>query len=267
MDEIFVENYKVIACHGVNEEEKTEPQPFVFSAKIGYDMTRAAASDDIRDAVSYASVCKVIKDIAEKNSFNLLERLATECAYALFETFEKIETIKIWVNKPKAPMNGVFDGVGVKRSFRRVQAIVAMGSSEGDKKGYLDAAADKMDEIRGVRVEAVSSYMETEPWGGAAKNMFLNAAALIETYLQPEALLCELQRIEAECGRVRDVRWGDRTLDLDIVFYGDEIVSTRDLSIPHPEWSERDFVLGPVCEIAPSFLDPVSRKRVSDYKK
>ena len=116
---------------------------------------------------------------------------------------------------------------------------------------------------RAFPVKKVSSYIETPPYGGVAGNTFLNACAEIETYLPPHALLCELQKIEQEGERTRELRWGDRTLDIDIIFYGRQIICDDVLTVPHADYANRAFVLAPLAQIAPSFICPLSGKTVA----
>ena len=97
-----------------------------------------------------------------------------------------------------------------------------------------------------------------------AKNRFLNCAVKIKTYLTPRKLLAEINRIEAECERVRQKRWDDRTLDIDIIFYGNEIINDDNLTVPHREYQMRDFVLIPLKEIAPDFVCPLKKCRISE---
>ncbi|MCD8287074.1 MAG: 2-amino-4-hydroxy-6-hydroxymethyldihydropteridine diphosphokinase [Clostridia bacterium] len=265
MDTVFIKGLKIDACHGVNEDEKRFAQPFVIDMEIGYDMTEAARSDAIEMAVSYSVVCKIITDVVKSNKYNLIETLATECAYAVLDRIPAVQTITVTVGKPKAPIKGaIFETVGVTRRFERVTAYLALGSSLGDRKANLDMAVRKLTETRGIKVKRRSTYIESEPYGGVAKNKFFNAAVEISTYLTPHTLLTELNRIEAECGRTRTVKWGDRTLDIDIIFYGNEVIRDADLIVPHPEYMKRDFVLAPLKAIAGDYFCPVCNKRVRD---
>lgn len=258
---IFVDNLEITACHGVNADEKVNPQRFIVDAEIESGFAAAASSDDVADTVNYSSVCKVIAATVTGNCFNLIEKLACECAFALMENFSP-ERVAVTVNKPDAPMNCKFGNVGVRAEFARERVFLSLGSSLGDKKGYLDAAIRKLGATRGIKVERVSSYVETEPYGGVAVHKFLNAAAEIDTWLPPLWLLDEIHRIESECGRVRDKRWDDRTLDIDIIFYGDRVINERTLTVPHPEYATRSFVLEPLKEIAGGFICPIMKKHV-----
>ena len=94
--------------------------------------------------------------------------------------------------------------------------------------------------------------------------MYLNAAAVIETDLDPRELLMALQTIEVQFGRVRSVRWGERTLDLDLLLFGKQIVSTAELTVPHPRLRVRRFVLEPLAEVAPEFVDPITMRTIAE---
>lgn len=263
MGTVFVKGLEISACHGVNPEEKVTPQPFVFDAEMEEDISLAAASDGLADAVNYSEVCKIITGVAQSGCFNLIEKLVWECAFAVLEKFP-VNRICLTVNKPQAPMKRKFESVGVRLELKREKVCLALGSSVGDRRAALDGALSKLAATRGIYVKKCSSYIETEPYGGVAKNKFLNAAAEVETYLPPRVLLRELHRIEQECGRVREKHWDDRTLDIDIIFYGDKIICDDELTVPHPEYAKRAFVLQPLSEIVPNFVCPIMKKRVKD---
>jgi 2-amino-4-hydroxy-6-hydroxymethyldihydropteridine diphosphokinase len=120
-------------------------------------------------------------------------------------------------------------------------AYVALGSNLGDRDGYLARARQALAAIPGTRVIAISAVEETEPIGPVEQGPYLNQMVALETELPPRALLTELHRIEREAGRIRDVRWGPRTLDLDIVRYEQQTANDEDLAVPHPAESSRDF--------------------------
>ena len=124
-----------------------------------------------------------------------------------------------------------------------------------------------MDETRGCQVEKVSSYLVTEPYGGVEQDDFLNACLCLKTYLSPEELLKRLHEIEQDAHRERIVRWGPRTLDLDILFYDNFTCNSRTLTIPHVDMHNRLFVLQPLVEIAPWWVHPWKGKSVSELYK
>jgi 2-amino-4-hydroxy-6-hydroxymethyldihydropteridine diphosphokinase len=138
-----------------------------------------------------------------------------------------------------------------------VTAYIALGSNLGDRRENLDRALQLLRERPGVSVTRVSSYHETEPVGGPpGQGLYLNAAAEVQTDLAPEELLQALLKVEADMGRVRQERWGPRTIDLDLLFYGDRVEHTDRLTLPHPRLHERAFVLEPLAEIAPAVVHP-----------
>ena len=134
-------------------------------------------------------------------------------------------------------------------------AFIGLGSNMGDSRDLLRRAVVLLG--REVRVRKVSSLYRTEPVGHREQEDFLNAVAEIETDRSPEELLRLCSSVEDELGRERTVRWGPRTIDLDLLLYGDRIVSTPSLTIPHPRMAERGFVLVPLAEIAPQAVHPV----------
>jgi 2-amino-4-hydroxy-6-hydroxymethyldihydropteridine diphosphokinase len=143
-------------------------------------------------------------------------------------------------------------------------ACIALGSNLGDRQGTLEGAIAALGGTRGVVVRKVSSFHQTEPVGGPpGQGPFLNAAAVLETTLDPFGLLHVLQAIEERFGRTRTVRWGERTLDLDLLLFDEQIVTTAELAIPHPRMATRRFVLEPLAEIAPDAVDPVSRQTIA----
>jgi 2-amino-4-hydroxy-6-hydroxymethyldihydropteridine diphosphokinase len=144
-------------------------------------------------------------------------------------------------------------------------ACIGLGSNLGDRRATLEGAIAALARTTGVHVQKVSSFHETEPEGGPpGQGKYLNAAALIETNLDAHGLLGVLQQIEARFGRVRIVRWGERTLDLDLLLFADQIISTLELTIPHPRLRVRRFVLEPLAEVAPESVDPVSKRTIAD---
>ncbi|RPH50634.1 MAG: 2-amino-4-hydroxy-6-hydroxymethyldihydropteridine diphosphokinase [Planctomycetota bacterium] len=139
-----------------------------------------------------------------------------------------------------------------------VLAYVGLGSNLGDRRALIAGALDRLQPRR------VSSIVETEPWGVTDQPRFLNAVAEIETELAPGALLDRLLDLERDLGRVRTERWGPRTIDLDLLLYGDRQVSTPSLTLPHPRLHERLFVLEGLAELCPDLRVPGLDRAVRD---
>lgn len=135
---------------------------------------------------------------------------------------------------------------------------IGLGSNLGDKSEALRKAVSMLG--KAGRITAVSSFYSTEPIGYPDQEEFVNAVVELETELSPLALLAACHVIEDELGRRRIVHWGPRTIDLDILLYGDQKIDTGELTVPHPLMAERRFVLVPLCEIAPRAVHPVLRK-------
>jgi 2-amino-4-hydroxy-6-hydroxymethyldihydropteridine diphosphokinase len=131
-----------------------------------------------------------------------------------------------------------------------VTCYLGLGSNLGNRRKNIRAAIRKISALKNTEVIKSSRIIESEPAGGpAGQGKFLNAALKIRTRLSPSTLLKELKSIEKELGRKKTVRFGPRTIDLDILFYGDKIVNTKVLKIPHPRMFERDFVLRSLSEV------------------
>src|SRR5437868_12322896 len=137
-------------------------------------------------------------------------------------------------------------------------AYIALGSNLGEREDYLSRARRALASLPRTRLIAESSVEETEPIGPVPQGAYLNQMVLLETELEPRELLVRLHAIEVERGRVRTVRWGPRTLDLDIVRFGDRTVRDPDLSIPHPELPNRDFWLREIAELDAEAPRPTS---------
>lgn len=262
--EIEIRRLKVVCCHGALDSEKTQPQPFYISALLEGDLWEAAQNDELEKTVNYADVCLILEQTAENNSYNLIEKLNYECAFAVLENFPKVTAVTITVEKPQAPVMQEVENLSVTHKYKRETCYLSIGSSMGDRKGYLDFAVLKLSGTRGITVEKVSDYIETQPYGGAAENLFLNGAVKISTFLPPRALLNVIHGIEAAAGRTREIRWGDRTLDIDIIFYGRQIICDDDLIVPHPDYANRGFVLTPLKQICGNFVCPVRKTEINN---
>jgi len=131
------------------------------------------------------------------------------------------------------------------------QVYIGFGSNLGDRRATIQAALTALPQTTGGHVLAVSRLYETAPWGVTDQPPFLNGVALLDTPLTPPDLLAALQGLEAAAGRHAGPRWGPRPLDLDILLYDDQTLSTPTLTIPHPRLLERRFVLQPLADLWP----------------
>jgi 2-amino-4-hydroxy-6-hydroxymethyldihydropteridine diphosphokinase len=142
--------------------------------------------------------------------------------------------------------------------------FIGMGSNIGDRRGYIQAALEKISKVPSTIVVKRSSVYETEPVGKKNQPDFLNLVAEIDTNLKPEDLLAELKSVEKMLGRTGIERWGPREIDIDILYFGSQIVRADEFEIPHAEVAKRRFVLVPLAEIAPNFKDPLRNKSMAD---
>ena len=144
-----------------------------------------------------------------------------------------------------------------------IDAYLGLGSNLGDRESMLRAAIAALEATPGVRVTAISSLYETPPWGPVPQGPYLNACVGIATSLSARKVLELSLAIERDHGRERAVRWGPRTLDIDVLLYGEEAIDEEGLIVPHPRMTERAFVLVPLAEIAPDLV--VSGEAISRY--
>ena len=265
MDKIKIENLEVFAHHGVFPEENKLGQKFLVSATL-YTETRAAGkNDDLTESIHYGEVCQFINSYMKVHTYQLIERVAETLAEELLLNTPGLERVELEVKKPWAPVGLSLESVSVEICRGWHTAYIALGSNMGDKETYLNHAVKELRQVHGCEVEKVSSWIQTEPYGVKEQEDFLNGCLELRTLLTPEELLDELHRIEQKAGRERNIHWGPRTLDLDIIFYDDEVIQKENLCVPHVDLHNRAFVLEPLCEIAPYKRHPIYGWTVKEY--
>ncbi|NCC44654.1 MAG: 2-amino-4-hydroxy-6-hydroxymethyldihydropteridine diphosphokinase [Clostridia bacterium] len=262
MDKITISKLEIFANHGVFPEENVLGQKFVVSAVLYTNTRKAGLTDDLSESVNYGEVSHFIKKFVEGNTWKLLERVLEKLAEALLLEYPLLGKVDLKIEKPWAPVGLPLETVSVEISRGWHTAYIALGSNIGDKEAYLNRAIKLLDEQNDCQVKKVSGFLITEPYGGVEQDDFLNGALELRTLLEPEELLDRLHEIEQEAHRERKIHWGPRTLDLDILFYDDRVMDSRDLTIPHVEIAKRDFVLIPLAEIAPWKRHPINNKTV-----
>ncbi|MBQ1459248.1 MAG: 2-amino-4-hydroxy-6-hydroxymethyldihydropteridine diphosphokinase [Butyrivibrio sp.] len=262
-DKITIKGLEVFANHGVYPEENRLGQKFVVNAVLYVDTRAAGLSDDLDLSVNYGTVCHQITDFLTANTYKLIERAAEELARHILINNPLVHEIDVEIEKPGAPIGLPLETVSVKIHRGWHDVAIALGSNMGDSKKFLDDAVEKVGQLPDTKVNKVATYITTKPYGGVEQDDFLNSAMTIRTMLTPTELLDRLHDIEREAGRERIIRWGPRTLDLDILLYDDLVMDTEDLTIPHIEMHLRDFVLKPLAEIAPWLRHPVYGKTVA----
>ena len=146
---------------------------------------------------------------------------------------------------------------------RYINVYLGLGSNVGDRAAQLKSAQGLINKLIG-KIAQKSHVYETQPWGKTDQDTFLNQVVMVNTALDPRGLLDTIGKIERELGRDRKDKWGPRTIDIDVLFYGRRIVRDKGLEIPHPELHKRAFVLVPMLEIAPEYEHPVFKKTMDE---
>ncbi len=254
-DRITVTGLDVFARHGVYEQEKEKGQHFLIDLTLCLDLKEAGERDDLARTVDYGKVCTFVSEYASSVRYDLLETLAEELSRALLLRWEELLEVTVTVHKPEAPITVPFRDVAVTLTRKWNEVYLGIGSNLGDKKGYICTALRKLGEHPLIRHVECSSLKITKPYGGVEQDDFLNGAVRLFTLLGPQSLLEFLHRIENEAGRERTEHWGPRTLDLDILFYEDLVMRTPELTIPHPDMANRLFVLDPLMELCPYYVN------------
>ena len=264
MDKICIRRLEVYAHHGVYEEEKRLGQKFYITVEMELDTRAAGISDDLQASVNYGEVCLGIVEWTKSHRRKLIEAAAEDIAHYLLVQYPMVRKVTVELEKPGAPVPYAFDTVLVHIERSRHQAFLGIGSNLGDRPdepcGSNPASGGSAGHT-GDKAFATLSDSTLRIYGSAA--VFLNGCIGIETLYTPEELLRVLHEIEHKLGRKREIHWGPRTLDLDILFYDDLILDTPDLHIPHADMANREFVLQPLSDIAGDFRHPVINETVN----
>ena len=250
-DRIVLQGITAHGHHGVLDFEKLDGQEFVVDVALEVDLRRPGRSDLLEHTVNYAEVASDVVSLVTGPSLDLIEALADKIALAIMQR-PLVQSVEVTVHKPQAPVGVPFGDVRVVVERQRDEPVViALGGNLGGVQATLEAAVRALADVDGLRISAVSDLFETDPVGGPEQPDYLTAVVLARTRLGAFALLKELHGIEADRGRTRETRWGARTLDLDLIQYGDpetgsELISQDpELLLPHPRAHERAFVLAP----------------------
>ena len=267
MGHIGIRDLKIYAYHGVFEEEQRDGQTFYVSADLYLDTWEAEQNDDLDASVHYGIVSEKIQEYMTCVKHQLIERAAADVCEKLLGDFPKLQKIKLRLYKPEAPIPLPFGTVFVEVERGWEDVYIAVGSNMGDKEALIRKGIEMLDETPGVEVKEVSTLIETEPYGYLDQDTFLNGCLHVRTWLPAEVLLKRMQFIELALHRERKIHWGPRTIDLDMILYGEQVIHTKDLSVPHPDMTNRMFVLGPLDEIAGWRWHPVANKTIHQLKE
>ncbi len=251
LDRISITGLRVRGRHGVYEAERQQGQDFIVDAVLWLDTAPAAADDDLAKTADYGVIARRLARIVGGEPVALIETLADRLAAACLEE-NSVREAEITVHKPQAPVDQeVADiAVTVRRAAPARPVVLSLGSNLGDRAANLQHAVTALCG-NGLVCRRVSAVYQTEPVGGPEQDDYLNAVLLADSTLTGKQVLALCMAAETASGRVRTVRWGPRTLDVDIISYGNEVSADPDLTLPHPRAYERAFVLVPWLELDP----------------
>ena len=264
MDKIHIKDLEIFAFHGVMPEEKVLGQKFVLSFELDLDLRKAGKNDDLTKTVHYGELAHKVEEEFTKTSYDLIEKAAEEICEFVLLNYPIVKKVKLLLKKPWAPTRKNVEYVAVEIERKWSKVYIAAGSNLGNKEETLKEAIGKIDKRKDCIVKNVSNFYTTDPVGYENQDKFVNCVFEIDTLQTPSELMDTLLEIEQEFKRERIIRWGPRTLDLDIIFYDDIISYDKHILIPHPRAHERQFVMKPMCDINPYFIHPVYKKRVID---
>lgn len=255
LDRIVISGMAFYGYHGVLAEERTLGQPFTVDIELFSDLQTAGKTDCIEDTVHYGEVYQEIRQIVEGTPFATIEALAEAIAERILSGFTKVKAVRVRVEKPKAPVPGIFRSILVE-IFRRATVVcfIGLGSNMGDKAENLTLALRLLANHPELKILEHSSWYLSKPVGFTDQDDFMNGVAAFSTSLSAQDLLRVLLKTEDSLGRVREQRWGPRIIDLDLLLYGDAKINTENLVVPHERMYERAFVLKPFNEIAADWL-------------
>ena len=261
-DKIIIKDLECFAYHGVLEPERQLGQKFLVSLELSVDTRVAGKTDNLEQSVNYASVCNTVIAFMKEHTFQLIERVADELAQKILIEYPLVEQIQVNIKKPWAPVLLSLDTVAVEITRGWHTVYLGIGSNMGEKKENMKTAISCFSEHPLCKVEKVSTFIHTKPYGVKDQDNFVNGAFCIKTLLTPEEVLEFIGTIEEKLKRVRKQHWGPRTIDVDILFYDNLILHTEQLTIPHIEITKRDFVLTPLYELDPYLMHPVFKKPI-----
>lgn len=267
MDKIIIKDLEVFANHGYFKEEKVLGQKFLISINVFLDLKKAIDKDDLGQTVHYGILCEEVEKEFKNKTFDLIEKAAENLAEFILNTHKEVKKVIVNLKKPWAPIGKSLKYAAVQIERERCTAYIALGSNMGDKEENLKKAIDTINKSIHTSVVKVSNFLVTKPVGYVEQDDFLNAAAEIDTILSMDELVIFLLEVEKELKRERLIKWGPRTLDLDLLLYEDKVNHSDIAIVPHPRMHERMFVLEPLSEIAPFAFHPLLNKRIFEIKE
>ncbi len=258
-DRLTLTGLRAFGHHGVYAEERMNGQEFIVDVTLHLDLSRAAAGDALAETVHYGELAEDIVAAVERDPVDLIETLAERVATLVLRR-RPVAAVDVTVHKPGAPIAVPFADVSVSIRREWTRVVIALGANLGDREGTIRQAVLALATHPAIRVLHGSPLVETpalRPGGvDEAAPAYLNAVVELDTTLSAYGLLAVLHQIEDAHGRTRAERWGDRTLDLDLIVFGRERIIEPGLVVPHPRAHERAFVLAPWAAMDESAVLP-----------
>ncbi|MCQ2531827.1 MAG: 2-amino-4-hydroxy-6-hydroxymethyldihydropteridine diphosphokinase [Saccharofermentans sp.] len=256
MDHLRMVDMEFYGYTGCLPEEKENGQTFVVTVDMACNRIPGAMTDNLEGTINYAELYERIKNYVTTSKGNLIENLAYNIGGIVLDYSDIPDSVKVTVSKPQAPVVGMFKTMETTIELNRVQesgfkhsVVLALGSNMGDKEQYLKEASKRLMMSGHVQIIKAGGLYETEPVGYDDQPYFYNTVLDVKTDLEPEELLNLTQKIELDLHRVRTIKNGPRTIDIDILLYDDITMDSDRLIIPHPRMYERAFVLCPFKDI------------------
>ena len=267
MDYISIKNLEVFSRQGVFEGENRLGQKYAIDMQLYLDTKIAGISENIDESIDYAKVCHFVNAFVKGHNYKLIESAAERLAEDILIEYKKLSKVILTIKKPWAPVGLPIEEVAVtiERGWHR--AFLSMGSNMGDREEYIKNALKIIEDNDKVDIINHSELIETEPYGMEQQDKFLNNAVEIRTLLAPKEILILCKNLERMAGRVKTEHWGPRPLDIDLLFYDDDTIETMELTVPHYDIENRQFVLEPMSMIAPYLRHPVLNKTISQMLK
>lgn len=258
MDEVRINNLEVYAYHGRTRQEKEQGQVFYISAVLYTDLRPAGITDQIERAIDYGEICNFIAKFMRSRTYQLIETVAERLAEEILLNFSKVNEIQLEIRKQSALASQPFESISamIKRSWHTV--YLSFSSNYGDRKSYINQGIVLLKESKACRVEQYSDVFVS----GTSDNTYFSGVLKLKTLYTPWELRDLLTRIEERTGRIPNDHRAPRTLDLDILFYDDQIIQSAELCVPHIDMENRDFVLIPLAQIAGFLRHPATGKSV-----
>lgn len=266
MDKIYIKDLEIYAHHGVFKEEKTLGQRFLISLELFLNLRDAGTTDDLTKTVHYGELCHLVEEEFKKESYSLIEKATEKIAEFILLKYDLVQRVIVKIKKPWAPIGKPLRYVAVEVDRSWHISYIGIGGNMGDKEKNIEGAFELINDSYHTHITKTSKLYETKPVGYSEQEDFLNCAVEVKTLLNPVELVRFLLSIEKEFKRERVIRWGPRTLDLDVLLYDNIVSSLEEIILPHPRMKDRMFVLEPLCDIAPYVMHPILNKPIIEIK-